>query len=78
MNIKLKGYYGEYFLNLLIQCKLKNFSIKELPFKEKSRKTGSSKTGIKLSFGYIYLCFNYFYCFLINFLKKNLRINSSV
>jgi dolichol-phosphate mannosyltransferase len=77
-NMILKGYYGEYFLSLLIQCKLKNLSIKELPFKEKLRKTGSSKTGIKLSFAYIYLCLNYFYCFLINLLKKNLRINTAV
>jgi dolichol-phosphate mannosyltransferase len=74
-DIKLKGYYGEYFLNLLIQCKLKNFSIKELSFKERLRKTGLSKTGIKLSFAYIYLCLNYLYCFLLNLVKKNLSIN---
>jgi dolichol-phosphate mannosyltransferase len=74
-DIKLKGYYGEYFLNLLIQCKLKKFSIKELSYKERLRKTGLSKTGIKLSIAYIYLCLNYFNCFLLNLVKKNLKIN---
>ena len=74
-DIKLKGYYGEYFLNLLIQCKLKKLSIKELPYKERLRKTGLSKTGIKLSIAYIYLCLNYFNCFLLNLVKKNLKIN---
>ena len=74
-NLRLKGYYGEYFLSLLIDCKIKKLSIKELPFNEKSRKTGLSKTGIKLSLPYIYLCLNYFYCFLFNLLKKNLKFN---
>ena len=29
-NLKLKGYYGEYFLNLIIYCKKKNLTILEL------------------------------------------------
>ena len=69
-NLRLKGYYGEYFLSLLVDCKIKKLSIKEFPFNEKSRKTGLSKTGIKLSLPYIYICLNYFYCFMSNLLKK--------
>jgi len=77
-NIILKGYYGEYFLSLLVDCKIKKLSIKELPFNEKTRKTGMSKTGVKLSLPYIYLCLNYFYCFLLNLLKKNLNLINNI
>ena len=57
-NIKLNGYYGEYFLSLLIYCKKNNLSILELPFKEKLRKTGSSKTIGGSKTRYIFVCFN--------------------
>jgi len=70
--IKLKGYYGEYFLSLLIYCKKNNLTILELPFKEKFRKTGSSKTigGSKLR--YIIVCFNYIISIIKNILIKML------
>lgn len=43
-NYSLKGYYGDYFINLVIDCYLKNRSIMELPFLEQKRASGVSKT----------------------------------
>ena len=69
-NIKLKGYYGEYFLSLLIYCKKNNLSILELPFKEKLRKTGSSKTIGGSKVRYVVVCFNYIISIIKNILIK--------
>ncbi len=71
-NIKLKGYYGEYFLSLLIYCKKNNLSILELPFKEKFRKTGLSKTIGGSKIRYIIVCFNYITSIIKNILIKTL------
>jgi dolichol-phosphate mannosyltransferase len=68
---KLKGYYGDYFLSLLIFCKKNNFSIIELPFKERIRESGHSKTGSNINIKYIYLCANYFFTFFKNIIIKN-------
>lgn len=65
-NYKLNGYYGDYFLSLLIYCKKNNLSILELPFKERARETGSSKTALKINIKYLYLCINYFLTLLKN------------
>ena len=43
-NYSLKGYYGDYFINLIVDCYLKNRSIMELPFLEQKRASGVSKT----------------------------------
>ena len=69
-NIKLKGYYGEYFLSLLIYCKKNNLSILELPFKEKLRKTGSSKTIGGSKVRYVIVCLNYIISIIKNILIK--------
>ena len=69
-NLKLKGYYGEYFLNLIIYCKKKNLTILELPFNEKFRKTGSSKTIGGSKIRYIFVCSNYVVSIVKNFLIK--------
>ena len=69
-NYNLRGYYGEYFLNLLIYIKKKKLRIIELPFDEKFRKTGDSKTigGGKLR--YIYVCSNYIFSIFKNIIIK--------
>jgi len=71
---KLHGYYGDYFINLIVYCKLNNYKISELPFKEGERRTGSSKTFMSYSFNYAILGCHYFLSLLKNYLKKKLRI----
>ena len=70
----LKGFYREYFLDLIVYCKKQNLKILELPFKEKIRKTGQSKTigGNKIRYIIIYknitpVSINYFFVFYTNF-----------
>ena len=43
-NFKLKGYYGDYFINLIVNCKIGGYNILEIPFKEAKRASGNSKT----------------------------------
>lgn len=71
-NYKLKGYYGEYFVSLINYCKIKKFSIIELPFNEKSRRSGVSKTYAEFSLKYIILLYKYLICLIKNILKKNI------
>ena len=68
--IVLKGFYGEYFLNLIVLLKKENLRILELPFKERVRKSGVSKTIGGSNTRYILLCFNYALSIITNFLKK--------
>ena len=68
-NYRLKGYYGEYFLELIFYCKQNNIKIIEIPFKENERASGTSKTGT-MSFSYLIISTNYFLCFLRCFFKK--------
>jgi dolichol-phosphate mannosyltransferase len=70
---KLEGFYGDYFLSLLVHCKKKKLSILELPFKERARETGSSKTAIKINIKYLYLCINYFLTLLKNIPVKYIK-----
>ena len=62
----LKGYYGEYFVSLLTFCKLNKKKIIELPFKERARFSGISKTYPELSLKYIILMYKYFICLIKN------------
>ena len=71
-NYQLKGYYGEYFLDLISYCKNKNIKIIEVPFDEKERASGVSKTG-GLNMRYIIISLNYFLCFLKILFKKYLQ-----
>ena len=58
-NIKLNGYYGDYFITLITRCKLANYNVLEIPFEEKERASGNSKTtSNKISL--IIKCFFYF------------------
>ncbi len=68
-NYKLKGYYGEYFLDLIAHCKKLKKKIIEVPFNEMERASGLSKTG-GLNLRYIVISINYFLCFLKVFIKK--------
>ena len=69
-NYQLKGYYGEYFIDLIAYCKSKKLLIKELPFIERKRATGSSKTFPSFSYRYIILLYKYFICLMKNILKN--------
>ena len=60
-NYQLKGYYGEYFIDLIIYCKSKKLSIIELPFIERERDSGISKTFPSISFRYLILLYKYFF-----------------
>jgi len=66
----LKGFYGEYFLDLIVHCKNEKLKILELPFKEKIRKTGQSKTIGGNNLRYIILCLNYALSIFTNYIKK--------
>ena len=69
-NYKLKGNYGDYFVNFVVYCKLNNYSIIELSFRENARYSGSSKTSMKNPFNYIYLTIHYFVSLINNFFRK--------
>ena len=67
---KLKGYYGDYFINLIYEFKSQKAKILELPFAERIRKTGESKTtGGNIS--YLIKLFYYFNTFLKIIIIKN-------
>jgi len=68
-NHKLKGYYGDYFIRLLVDAKINNLKIIELPYVELDRRSGVSKTtSNKLDL--IIKCFFYLISIKINFLRK--------
>jgi dolichol-phosphate mannosyltransferase len=68
-NFFIKGYYGDYFINLIVDAKIKNLKIKELPYIEKARASGYSKTtGDK--FNFIVKCFFYFLAIIRSIIKK--------
>mgnify|MGYP005990707267 CR=1 FL=1 len=69
-NYKLKGYYGEYFVNLINHCKIQKFSIIELSFNEKARYSGISKTYPEFSLKYVILLYKYMVCLIKNVLIK--------
>ena len=72
-NIKLKGYYGDYFITLITKCKLSNYNVLEIPFEEKERASGNSKTtGNKINL--IIKCFFYFIALNKCILKKYFKI----
>ena len=58
-NIKLKGYYGDYFITLISVCKSLDKNIIEIPFTENERASGESKT-TKNKVDFIFKCLFYF------------------
>ena len=73
-NYMLKGYYGDYFINLIIYSRLKNYTIIELPFADKERSSGYGKTAPGFSFRYFVVCLNYILSLLQNYFKKKLKV----
>ena len=69
-NYTLKGFYGDYFINLIVHLKNNKKSILEIPFRDEKRATGFSKTLVSLNFRYLYTCFRYFLTLVICFFKK--------
>jgi len=69
-NFKLKGFYGDYFVNLLSHLKRNNSSILEIPFKDEVRASGISKTVVNLNLKYSYTCFRYILTLFKNFVLK--------
>ena len=68
--LKIKGYYGDYFINLIVDALIRNFNIKELPYIEKERASGISKTiGNKIDF--FIKCYFYFLSLLRGIFKKS-------
>ncbi len=66
----LKGYYGDYFVKLLVYLKKNNFKIIEIPFKDELRASGFSKTVVNLNLKYLYTCLRYFMTLIICFFTK--------
>lgn len=64
--IPLKGYYGDYFINLIFNLKAKKYKIVEIPFTELPRKSGYSKTHSS-KIGFMIKCFFYAKCFFTNY-----------
>tara|TARA_B100000767_G_C19708063_1_gene511475 strand:- start:75 stop:830 length:756 start_codon:yes stop_codon:yes gene_type:complete len=73
LKLKLKGFYGEYFVDLIVSSKLNNYRILELPFKEKIRKTGNSKTTNIHKLKYLIRSYFYFLIVLKNCLRAKLN-----
>ena len=69
-NYKLKGFYGDYFVDMIVEIKKKKFKITEIPFKDDIRASGSSKTVVNINVKYIYTCFRYF----ITLIKSIIRV----
>ena len=69
-NYKLKGFYGNYFVDLIIYLKKNNYKIIEMPFKDETRASGYSKTVVNLNLKYAYTCIRYILTLFISFFKK--------
>ncbi len=69
-NFQLKGFYGNYFVDLIIYLKKNNYTVIEIPFKDELRASGYSKTAVNLNLKYIYTCIRYILTLFISFFKK--------
>ena len=69
-NYKLKGFYGNYFVDLIIYLKKNNYKVIEIPFKDETRASGYSKTVVNFNLKYIYTCIRYSLTLFISFFKK--------
>ena len=66
---KLKGYYGDYYINLVCHVIRNKYKFVELPYTEYQRLSGESKT-LSNKFDFIIKCIFYFLVVLKNYLKK--------
>ena len=69
-NYYLQGYYGDYFVNMIVELKIKKANIIEIPFKDAVRASGTSKTLVTINFKYIYTCFRYLMTLIKSFFIK--------
>jgi len=65
---QLRGYYGDYYISLLVDLKINNCSIIELPYAEKKRIYGKSKTTSNY-LNFFIKCFYYMEAFIFNYFK---------
>lgn len=72
-NYSLKGFYGDYFVDMIVNFKKKKLKIVEIPFKDELRASGKSKTVVKVNLKYIYTCFRYFLTLIISFFKSKIN-----
>ena len=66
---KLRGYYGDYFIKLICDSYISKRKIIELPFIEKDRSTGYSKTTFK-KISFFIKCSFYLFVVIESFFKK--------
>lgn len=69
-NYSLRGYYGDYFVNLIVYLKRNGVNILEIPFKDSLRASGLSKTFVSLDFKYFFLCLRYCFTLIKNIIFK--------
>ena len=69
-NYSLKGYYGDYFVDMIVNLKKKKINLIEIPFKDEIRASGISKTVVKVNIKYIYICFRYFLTLIKSFYQS--------
>ena len=69
-NYYLQGYYGDYFVNMIVKLKIKKAKIIEIPFEDAVRASGNSKTLVTINFKYIYTCFRYLMTLMKSFFVK--------
>ena len=69
-NYYLQGYYGDYFVNMIVELKIKKANIIEIPFKDAVRASGTSKTLVTINFKYIYTCYRYLMTLMKSFFIK--------
>lgn len=72
-NYFLKGFYGDYFVDMIVNFKKQKLKIIEIPFKDELRASGESKTLVIVNLKYIYTCFRYFLTLVISFLKSKIN-----
>ena len=71
-NYRLRGYYGDYFINLIVLCFLLKKNIIEFPYTEERRFSGFSKTTFS-KIGFIKKCYFYFVALVRNKFKIMLK-----
>lgn len=65
----LSGFYGDYFVDLIIELKKNKMKIDEIPFEDSERASGFSKTVVTINLNYIYTCVRYFFTLLRTFAR---------
>ena len=72
-DFKLKGFYGDYFVDMIVELKKKKFKIMEIPFKDEARASGTSKTVVTINVKYLYTCFRYFVTLIKSIVRSKIN-----